>query len=159
MKRILNTLKYRFMLTLTVLLTVGTLSAQEDKPPFSPEEFRERLEGFIIKESKLTPEEAKVVFPMFHDMRSKQREVMDQISKLKRSHTAMADDQACSALISKITALKIKAAKIEHEYYTNMCKMVPGRKIYSVMKAEDKFHRNIFKRFNHGKNKPKGRKQ
>lgn len=151
-------LNHKAMLVLAVWLAVSTLSAQERKPPLSPKEFKARLESFIIKESMLTPEEAKQVFPMFDEMRTKQREVMEQINTLKRNHTMTSDDQACSALINQITSLKIKAAKIEHDYYMNMCKVVSGSKIYSMMKAEDKFHRNMFKRFNHNKNKSKERK-
>lgn len=142
-----------------VMMTVGVLHAQDRKPHISPEEFKARLEGFIIKESQLTQEEAGKLFPLFHEMRTKQRESMEQINELKRKHTALDNDKECSALINRINELKVTAARLEYDYYKSMCKILPAHKVYAVMRAEDKFHRNMFKRLSRTEGKGKEHKR
>ena len=54
--------------------------AQPKGERFDPQEFRAHLEGFISKEAGLTASEGKAFFPLFHEMKEKQRKIQDESS-------------------------------------------------------------------------------
>ena len=79
MKRILTSLAIILLLSLTV-------QAQDNKRPrFNPEEFKARMEAYIAQKAGLSQSESEKVFPIFHEMKAKQRELLYKENKLKRS--------------------------------------------------------------------------
>lgn len=129
--------------------------AQPKGERFSPEEFRAHLEEFISKEAGLTASEGKAIFPIFHEMKEKQFKAQDKIFRLKRNGPASnASDKEFANAIQKIKNLEVEKAETEEEYYKKMCKVIPARKVFLVMRAEDKFHRRMLNNFNrHGRNR------
>lgn len=129
--------------------------AQPRGERFSPKEFRAHLEEFISKEAGLTASEGKAIFPIFHEMKEKQFKAQDKIFRLKRNGPASnASDKEFANAIQKIKNLEVEKAETEEEYYKKMCKVIPARKVFLVMQAEDKFHRRMINNFNrHGRNR------
>ncbi len=125
------------------------LGAQEDnRKPFSPQDFVKELESFIVREACLTPSEATAFFPIFHELHDKQRAINWQLRELKkRSLPADATDMDYYELIREINNLKIESAGLEDSYYKKMCRAIPAQKVHDAMKAEDKFHRRMLRRF------------
>ncbi|MBO5180326.1 MAG: hypothetical protein J6B92_00300 [Paraprevotella sp.] len=146
----------RFLgLILWMTLSLSALQAQQQKKRFSPEEFKAKLEQCITRKASLTPEEAKAFFPIFHEMRTKQRELMEGIRKLKRQDMpADAKDKDYASVVSEINKKKIESAKLEADYYNKLCKAVPAQKVYKAMKAEDRFHRDMLQRGNNKNRRP-----
>lgn len=142
-------MKTRLLLLVCFLASIGMM-AQPPRRKFNPHEFKAKLEAFITSEAGFTPAEAQAFYPIFHEMKAKQRQLQHEIGKLK--HTvppAQGDsDESYAATIQSITALNAETAKTEAAYYKKMCKAVSARKVFLAMTAEDRFHRQMLDRFN-----------
>ncbi|MGN0233359.1 MAG: hypothetical protein ACI4B5_02925 [Bacteroidaceae bacterium] len=133
---------------LIMMAALTTVQAQPQGEKFNPKEFRAKLEEFITKEVGLTSSEGKAFFPLFHEMKEKQRDLQDLIFQLKRNNpTGNATDKDYAATILKIKRLEVEKAELEEQYYKKMCKAIPARKVYQAMKAEDIFHRKMINNF------------
>ncbi len=139
-----------------ILIMVAAMAGAHAQPKgerFSPEQFRAHLEGFISREAGLTASEAKVFFPLYHELKEKEHKLQDDIFKLKRNHPeGNASDKEYADAVQNIKSMEVKKAQLEEQYFKRMCKVIPARKVYLVMKAEDKFHRKMLRDF-----KPKGK--
>ncbi len=72
----------------------GQAFAQEAKQPhFNVEEFRAKMKAYIAQKADLTPAECEKVFPLFQEMKEKQRELMQKEMKLKRSEMPETDKE------------------------------------------------------------------
>jgi len=143
---------------LIVLITVIPFAAWSQAPErgerhFDPEQFQKMVEESLTKAAALTPDEAKAFFPIYKEMRQKQRELGKQIHQLKKSPGT--DEQSYAKTIAKINQLKVEMAKVEQDYYQRFIKMVPAEKVFKVMKAEDEFHRKMVK--GQRRNDPEGK--
>lgn len=135
------------------------LSAQPPQGRFSPKEYAKELEAFIAQQACLSPSEADAFFPLFHEMRNKQRAINWEIIEMKRQKpTPNASDKDFYNLIKNITNLKTESIELEGEYYKKMCKAIPAQNVYNAMQAEDKFHRRMLRRFSNPKPHKKGNK-
>ncbi len=144
-------MKRTILLLCLPLLLTGAMAQNNDHRRFSPEEFRARQEKHITKEAKLTKTEADKFFPIYREMKSKQRDKAIQAKELKRKHPAAnATDKEYSNVGLKIAELDAEVAKIEAEYYKKLCKVVSPRKVYAAILADDDFNRRMVQRFNDG---------
>ncbi len=146
-------MKRRTILLILTLVVTFTGSTAQDKGPqrFSPEEFRARLEEHITKEAKLTKAEADKFFPIYREMKDKQRKVAMQAQELKRKHPASdATDKDYLNVVTKIAALDAQVASIESEYYKKLCKVVSPKKVYAAILADDDFSRRMVQHFRGG---------
>lgn len=147
-----NTREWLLRASCIVIMMMAMLTSALAQPRgerFSPKEFRAHLEEFISKEAGLTASEGKAIFPIFHEMKEKQFKAQDKIFRLKRNGPASnASDKEFANAIQKIKNLEVEKAETEEEYYKKMCKVIPARKVFLVMQAEDKFHRRMLNNFN-----------
>lgn len=147
-----NTRKWLQRASCIVIMMMAMLTSALAQPKgerFSPKEFRAHLEEFISKEAGLTASEGKAIFPIFHEMKEKQFKAQDKIFRLKRNGPASnASDKEFANAIQKIKNLEVEKAETEEEYYKKICKAISARKVFLVMRAEDKFHRRMINNFN-----------
>ena len=156
MKKIILTLF--LILAPCSLLHVNAQSQQRGK--FNPEEFKAKLESYITCEAGFTQSEAQVFYPIYHEMKGKQRQLQRRIYRLKNNAPAEnAVDKDFALTIQKIKDLGVEIAQLEVNYYKKMCNAVSPQKVYKAMCAEDKFHRKMLEDFGHGSNSPKERKE
>lgn len=142
-------------LVLLLIVFAGSCLAQPGGPrKFSPEEFRANLERFITKHAGFTSEESQAFYPLYHEMKDRQRDVQHTIFKLKEGLKPNASEEDYAKTIQNITSLNRKKSQIEETYYKKMCQAVPASKVYRAMLAEDKFHRQML-----GKMPPYGKKR
>jgi len=145
-------MKKAYILILFILFATLGIQAQQERGKFNPEEFRAKLEEFIINKAELTNAEAQAFFPIFHKMKEEQRTLQTEIFKLKRipkEETPSEKDYANK--IQRICELNIKMAQIQESYYKKMYKAVPAQKVYKAMLAEDIFHRMMLRQFDQRK--------
>lgn len=140
--------KILLVITLCVFSTVCSM-AQPGGKRFSPEEFEAKLEAFITDEAGFTPSEAKAYYPIYHEMKDKQRQLQCKIFEIKKRLSPYASDKECANAIADITKLNKQKAQLEETYYKSLCKAVPARKVFRAMQAEDKFHRQMLDHMNH----------
>lgn len=154
----MKTKTFLFILLAGFLLIATSTYGQERHPRFSPEEFKAKLEAHISSQASLSQAEAQKFFPLYHGLKTKQREINRKIMALKKhKFAANAGEKEYSSVIEQIGELKEESAKLESTYFKRMCKAVPAQKVYEAIKAEDSFHRSLLKRFspNNGTRKTK----
>lgn len=141
-------------LTPCPLLHVNAQRQQRGK--FNPEEFKAKLETFVTSEAGFTQSEAQAFYPIYHEMKGKQRQLQRRIYWLKNHAPAENADEKDFALnIQKIKDLGVEIAQLEVNYYKKMCNAVSPQKVYKAMCAEDTFHRKMLEDLGHGPSRPK----
>ncbi len=119
------------------------------KPKFSKEKFKADMQDFIIKESGMTQDEADKFFPIYDEMKKKQRELYKQVREIEKKECKSEDEYAQA--IKKRDEIDIESKKIQQSYNNKLMKVVPASKLFKAVKAEGKFHRKALNRFNRPK--------
>jgi hypothetical protein len=125
-----------------LLLTSICVSAQQ--PKFDPAKFDADLEQFITTEACLSPQQASAFFPVYREMLRKERVLFDQMRRYRHRDTS--DDAACRDAIEQQDKLDIQIKEIQQEYHNKFMKILPEGKVFKILRAEEKFHRQAFRR-------------
>jgi hypothetical protein len=139
------------ILTISLLLMMTIMVNAQDHKRFSPEKFEADLRCFITKEASLTPQEADKLFPVFREMREKQREIYEKMRKLGMNKAS--DDEACKQFIIEYDKLNLELGQLDVTYHKKMIRMIPASKVYAVMQAEKRFHRQMMKGWQMGRHR------
>lgn len=133
------------MLMILMLCTFGVANGQPRKrPPFNPAKFEADLEQFITVNACLSPSQAASFFPVYRQMMKKQRALFDEMRRLRMTNPK--DNEACEEAIRKQDELDIQIKQLQQEYHGRFLMMLPANKVLSIIKAEEKFHRQIFRK-------------
>lgn len=133
------------MLMILILCTFGVANGQHRKrPPFNPAKFEADLEQFITVNACLSPSQAASFFPVYRQMMKKQRALFDEMRRLCMTNPK--DNEACEEAIRKQDELDIQIKQLQQEYHGRFLMMLPANKVLSIIKAEEKFHRQIFRK-------------
>ena len=133
------------VLMILMLCTFGVANGQHRKrPPFNPAKFEADLEQFITVNACLSPSQAASFFPVYRQMMKKQRALFDEMRRLRMINPK--DNVACEEAIRKQDELDIQIKQLQQEYHGRFLMMLPANKVLSIIKAEEKFHRQIFKK-------------
>ena len=122
---------------------------QAQPQKFSPEKFQADLEQFITKEACLTPQEAAKFFPIYKEMQAKQRTVFDRQRQLGWGKPA--DEKGCEKAIRQRDEYDLELKRIQQTYHNKFLSVLSASKLYDVLKAEDRFHRQMLRGWNHGR--------
>lgn len=138
--------KLAFFVFVCMILMAGLepLHAQNPMNRFDPARFEADLEQFITTAAGLTPNEASAFFPLYREMQKKQRSIYDQLRRYR--HVDFNDDNACEKAISERDKLDVQIKELQQTYHNKFMKVLPARKVFLVIRAEDNFHRQAFKR-------------
>ena len=133
------------VLVMTMMgLTCHAENSQGQRPPFDPKRFEADLEQYITTHASLTPQEASKFFPVYRQMMKKMRSCFDE---MRRYHFVNpADENGCAEAIRRQDELDIEMKQLQQEYHGRFLMMLPANKVLSIIKAEEKFHRQIFKK-------------
>lgn len=133
------------VLMILMLCTFGVANGQHRKrPPFNPAKFEADLEQFITVNACLSPSQAASFFPVYRQMMKKQRAFFDEMRRLRMINPK--DNEACEEAIRKQDELDIQIKQLQQEYHGRFLMMLPANKVLSIIKAEEKFHRQIFRK-------------
>ena len=147
----------RYIIVLLVLLCSVVAMAQEPKK-FDPVQFEADLEQFVATEARLTPTESAAFFPLYREMRKKQ---MAYFGYHRRWHIVdESDDKACAEAIRRLDSNDLEIKRLLQLYHEKFLHILPASKVFRIIKAEEKFHRQQFKRahFNVKKHRQHGAK-
>jgi len=132
-------------LAVLLLLCVCSVGADAQKRKrFSPEKFEAELEQFIATDACLSPQEASRFFPLYREMRKKQRAYFGRDRHFNSVNPH--DDEECAEAIRRHDENEIKMKELQRDYHERFMTIMPASKVYTIIKSEDKFHRQIFKR-------------
>lgn len=133
------------VLIILMLCTFGVANGQHKKrPPFNPAKFEADLEQFITVNACLSPSQAASFFPVYRQMMKKQRALFDEMRRLRMINPK--DNEACEEAIRKQDELDIQIKQLQQEYHGRFLMMLPANKVLAIIKAEEKFHRQIFRK-------------
>lgn len=131
----------RFILFITIFVCALNINAQKK---FNPQKFRTELHQYIRSSASLTDDEAAKFFPIYDEMKERQRAIHKQIRQYKKCNAAT-ESEARNAIIMT-DDLNINMKQVEKEYHQKMLKVLSALKLNAVLKAERKFHRQYFKK-------------
>lgn len=134
----------RIVVVLLFSVVFCVVNAQNRQRHITPERFQAELEQYITKKAGLTPVEASKFFPLYSEMLRKQRSIHDEIKTLKRIKPLT--DSECKKNIMKRDEFEIEIKNIQKTYHEKFMQILPARKVYDIIKSEERFHRQIFKR-------------
>jgi hypothetical protein len=134
--------KHIFVLFLMLFSMV--VKAEDPGLKFDPQRFQIALEQFIVKEAGLSPQESAHFFPLYREMQNKQRSLFVQMRGLR--HVDTRDDKASMEAIRKLDELELQMKKVQQSYHSRFMKVIPAGKVFQVIRAEEKFHRQAFRR-------------
>lgn len=133
------------VLMILMLCTFGVANGQHKKhPPFNPAKFEADLEQFITVNACLSPSQAASFFPVYRQMMKKQRALFEEMRRLRMINPK--DNEACEEAIRKQDELDIQIKQLQQEYHGRFLMMLPANKVLAIIKAEEKFHRQIFRK-------------
>lgn len=133
----------RFLFILAIAFAALQLNAHE-RHKFNPEKYEAELQQFIVTEAALTPYEASVFFPVYKEMQDKQRLLFNKMRSFR--HVDVRDDKACLEAIQGRDETELKIKKLQQQYHTKFCRILPPSKVFRIIRAEEKFHRQAFRR-------------
>ena len=133
----------RILMVWAVVAVMLPAVAQEG-PKFDPRQFEADLEQFVTTEAGLSPQEAAVFFPVYKEMQQKQRVLFGKMRQYR--HTDTRDDKACLEAIRACDEIDLQIKKLQQQYHARFCKVLPAGTVLRIIKAEEKFHRQAFRR-------------
>lgn len=133
----------RILIIWMLIMNMGVMTMQAN-PKFDPERYNAELQQFITREAALSPQEAAKFFPLFREMQTKQRALFQQMHRYKRIKPT--DEKSCRENIKKCDELDLQIKELQQLYHNKFLKVISASKLYDVLKAEDKFHRQMFSR-------------
>lgn len=129
------------------------------EPHFSPKEFMKKQEAFIIKEAGLSPAEAGFLFPLFNELKQKQRETNDKIRNLsKQGRNKNLQEHQYRSILKQIDQLEQTKVNLEQTYHEKWRKQLSNKKILSVIDADHRFDRRMLKHMFLNRDRDKERK-
>lgn len=142
-------MQHRFLALLAMLMiSLVSLASQpqgrKHHDGFNPKRFQTELEQFITTNACLTPREAAKFFPVYRQMGKKMRMIFDEMRRFRRVNPN--DNEACAEAIRRKDELDIQLKQLQQEYHSRFMTILPPNKVFSVIKAEERFHRQAFRR-------------
>ena len=141
------------IITLLCLVFTLTLSAQGPQR-FSPEKFQADLEQYIVTEANLTQQEAAKFLPLYREMQQKQRAVYERQRQLGWGKPA--DEKGCEKAIRQRDEYDLELKRIQQTYHNKFLSIISASKLYDVINAEDRFHRQMLRGWNSGAQRMRG---
>lgn len=117
--------------------------AQQKPGKFDPKQFQADLEQFIVKEAVLTPSDAEVFFPVYREYNEKKHALALE-ARFLNGYKPLSDEQ-CREAIEKEDEYEIKIKELQMLYHKKYLRILPASKVYDILRAEDKFHRQSFR--------------
>ena len=112
----------KFILSFSFLLFgIALMAQQQQRGKFNPQEFKSKLESYVTAEAGFNPSEAQAFYPIYFEMKGKQRGLQRQIFMLKKNAPQAGADKDYSIIIQKIKDLGVEMAKLEVTYYKKLC--------------------------------------
>ena len=118
----------------------------------SREEFRAKQKAYITEQAKLTKEEAARFFPLYFELQDKKKMLNDESWHLmhKGKEDEITETQY-GEINEKIVNNRIAADQLDKTYLSKFKKILSNKKIFLVQRAEMRFHREMIRGVNRGK--------
>lgn len=132
------------LLTIMMLVLSQMVVSAQKRPKFNPEHFETELQQFITTEACLSAQEAAAFFPIYKEMRKKQRSIFIKGSQYR--HVDYRDNELCAKALKELDEIDIEIKIIQQTYYKKFLKVLPASKVLQIRRAEERFHRQAFRK-------------
>lgn len=133
------------LLTLFFILQFIFVVSKAGERNFNPQRFQAEMETYIVKHAGLTSQQSEKFLPLFREMQAKQRSLFDEMRKYRRM-ADYGDDAACSRAIQRMDNIDVQIRKIQQKYHLKFLGVLPAGVVMKILRAEDYFHRQAFRR-------------
>ncbi len=127
---------------------VAAMNAQPPGPPpgGNPNpKMEKKIESmriaFITNELNLTPSESQVFWPVFNEMKDKEKAIREEMKPGKPVEELT--EQEANALLDQQMRLREKETALNREYTDRFRKILPATKVLKLQHAEGKFRRQL----------------
>ena len=112
----------------------------------SKDEFRARQQAYITEKAGLTPQEAEAFFPLYFELQDRKHQLNEEAWQLMREGKKenLTDDRY-DEIMEGVYDARIASDRLEKTYYGKFKKILSSKKIYQVLRAEMRFHRELLK--------------
>ena len=149
-------LKHFFIILSFFSIVIAANAQHDNRGWFSPEKFEEDLKNYIVKEAALGKPEREKFFPVYNEMRNKQRKLFERQRNLGRMRTN--DEESCKKMVQERDNIELEQKRIQQIYHNKFFEILPACKVHEIIKAEDKFHRHMLRQMGFHQ-KPNGKHQ
>lgn len=136
-----------YLLTFIFVLVATTVSAQQNKMQFSPEQFQKHMEAFIKGAAQLTDAEAQKFFPMLAEMQKQQRENSHQIRVEMQKGSKAKTEEEYANILREVTRLENLNTKLDETYNKKFKTVLSWKKIFKVRQALEQYNMMALQRF------------
>ena len=139
------------LLVVCILLTAGAMACPDGeghknalRPRFSPEEYQQRERAFITKKADLTQTEASAFFPLFHQMKDRQRKLSFKNGKMMRkAWKGNLSNAESLAILEAVMENEEEIIELEEKYQKKFLKVGSASKLLKIKVAEKAFERRM----------------
>lgn len=146
-------MRKQFTIILLTLCIAAAAQHGDKHQKFDPERYQADLEQFITCEACLTPQEAAKFFPLYREMMKQQQGLFAELRNYR--HYKPASEEGCREAVVKKDEVDIRVKELQQQYHQRFLRIISASKLYDVINAENKFHRQSFKRMSQTKNAKK----
>ena len=143
-------MKRLFLTLISIAFLLLTASSQSRDKRLSKENYQAQLEQFIIQEAQFTAKEAADFRVIFKEMQNKQRKTFEAMKD--DWHKPGRGEKECAEAIRQKDKMDIELKTLQQQYHNKLLKVIPASKVFKAIIAEDKFHRQMLRKWS---NKPK----
>ena len=143
-------MKRLFLTLISIAFLLLTASSQSRDKRLSKENYQAQLEQFIIQEAQFTAKEAADFRVIFKEMQNKQRKTFEAMKDIW--HKPGRGEKECAEAIRQKHKMDIELKNLQQQYHNKLLKVMPASKVFKAIIAEDKFHRQMLRKWS---NKPK----
>ena len=118
----------------------GQKEEQKEQKKFDPERYQRELEAY------------QAIFPLFREMQQKQRAIY--MKKKVFDKAALCDNKAAEAVILAYDERELAIKKLQQQYHKQFMKVIPATKVLKLIRAEERFNRNMMRHFSRRPQQP-----
>ena len=132
-----------FYITILMLAFVMTGHAQQHHG-FDYARFQSDMITFIANEAKLNAAQLQQFKPICEAMLAQKRVLFKRVREANRSTYTTNED--FKNAIQKVDKWELEMKTLEKTYHDNLLKVLPAQKVFLIIKAEAKYHKQVFRR-------------
>lgn len=119
----------------------------KERPHFHPKAFVKELTASITRKAGLTEAEAKAFFPLFFEMKGKQRDIQRRIERsLAQGAERSMEEKDYRRLLKGVEELERKKNRVTAEYIERLSRLVGAEKTVRALSADLSFGRGQFRK-------------
>lgn len=125
---------------------------QDNRKQFDADAFRKDMETYIVHHASLSDDEAAAALPLLRDMHHHMLKANEEARDIRKSVKGNATETEARQALDKILALGQRESALRAEFMNKIAAKVGAAKAIAIMKAEDRFHRQMFRNGARGAN-------